>query len=159
MVECEVVGVLLDQSIPAPVLRLRERSGERRELDIHIGAPEAASIHAALEGVTMPRPLTHDLFVDVLGRLNAPIASMRIVELRESTYFAVLVLHRGDDIVEISCRPSDGVALALRSGSPILVSESVLAEAGRTAIGSSETEILEEFKDFIEGVRPEDFGS
>lgn len=157
-VACEVVGVLLDQNVPAPLLRLRESDGRGRELDIHIGAPEAASIHAALEGVEMPRPLTHDLFVETLRRLEVVISRIAITEMVDSTFYAVMTLGSGRSVHQISCRPSDAVAIALRAGVGIEVAEEVLAGQGRSP-DPDDTGILEEFKDFIEGVRPEDFGA
>lgn len=157
-VRCEVTGVMLDQSVPAPMLRLREIGGRERELDIHIGAPEAASIHAALEGVEMPRPLTHDLFVESLRRLEVVIARIAVTEIVDSTFHAVMTLEAGRGVHQISCRPSDAVAIALRAGVDVEVADDLLESHGRPA-PADDREILEEFKDFIEGVRPEDFGA
>lgn len=158
-VTCTVAGVMLDQSIPAPVMRLRENDGRGRELDIHIGAPEAAAIHAALEGVEMPRPLTHDLFVEALARLEVRIERVAITELVDSTFHAVMTLASGRAVHQISCRPSDAVAIALRADVAIEVAEELLESLGRNPVEDDENEILEEFKDFIEGVKPEDFGT
>lgn len=155
---CEVAGVLLDQTVPAPLLRLRETGEGGRELDIHIGAPEAASIHAALEGVEMPRPLTHDLFVETLRRLEVTISRIAITEMVDGTFYAVMTLGSGRSVHQISCRPSDAVAIALRAGVDVEVAVDLLDTMGRSP-EPDEQEILEEFKDFIEGVRPEDFGA
>lgn len=157
-VVCEVAGVLLDQSVPAPLLRLREVGGGAREMDIHIGAPEAAAIHAALEGVQMPRPLTHDLFVETLQRLDVTISRIAVTEVVDGTFHAVMTLGSGRSVHQISCRPSDAVAVAVRAGIDVEVAEELLATHGR-ALAPDDREILDEFKDFIEGVRPEDFGA
>lgn len=157
-VPCEVASIRLDPQVGTPALRLRETLGGR-ELDIYIGAPEAAAIHTALEGIELPRPLTHDLFATVLGEIGATLVRVVLTHVSEGTYYAQLELStdRGEHVV--SCRPSDGVALALRLDAPVLVSTEVIAEAAVTPVGEEAQEILEEFKDFIDNIRPEDFGS
>jgi bifunctional DNase/RNase len=155
----ELLGVRLEPPANYPVMLLREKEGLQRLLPVYIGGPEAAAISYVLEGVETPRPLTHDLLKIVLGELNANLTNVVITELREHTFYAELHLKTGNGDRVISSRPSDAVALALRTGSPIFVSEAVLAEAGQTPEAEEEPspEILEEFRDFIEHVNPDDF--
>ena len=112
----EVVGVRVEMPSNQPIVLLRETDGERY-LPIWIGAPEASAIALAQQGVTPPRPLTHDLLRDVVAALGAQLVEVRITDLSEGVFYAVLVFDTG---VEISARPSDAIALALRTGAPII---------------------------------------
>lgn len=146
-----------------PVVLLRESSGRHRLLPILIGAPEANAIHLALEGLTPPRPLTHDLFRNVLDSLNVSLARVVITEIREHTYYADMHLTTPYGDLVVSSRPSDALALALRFTAPIFAEESLLDEVGQEAeedtddSEAADEEILDEFRDFIESVKPEDF--
>ncbi len=149
-----------------PVMVLRELQGRRRQLSIFIGGPEATAIAFAMEGVETPRPLTHDLFCDVLDGLSAQLERVVITELRETTYYADLEVSSASGLQHISARPSDAVALAVRAGCPIFSSEEVLDTAGFIEDTGSDDDsddlpeaVVEEFKQFIEQVSPEDFGS
>jgi uncharacterized protein len=162
----ELLGVRLEQPANSPVLLLREREGERRVLPIYIGGPEAAAIAYALEGATPPRPLTHDLLCNVLQELGASLTRVLVTEFREHTYYAELHLDHGGNQLVISSRPSDAVAIAVRTGAPLFATETLLDAAGQM-VDETETvadgpeapeEILEEFRAFIEDVKPEDFG-
>ena len=112
-----------------------------------------SSIAFAQQGVTPPRPLTHDLMKDLLGGLDAKINSVHLTELKEGVFYSVIKLEGGRDV---SARPSDAIALALRTGAPILGSEELLNEAGIEIPDESEDEV-ERFKEFLEGINPEDF--
>jgi bifunctional DNase/RNase len=125
MRELDVVGVRVEMPSNAPMVLLREVGGTRF-LPIWIGANEASAIANAQEGVVPPRPLTHDLMVDVLAGLQHKLTAVRITELEGGTFYAVLVI----DDTEISARPSDAIALALRVGSDIFCAEDVLDVAG-----------------------------
>ncbi len=135
-----------------PLVLLRERNGDRY-LPIWIGAVEATAIAFAQQGVVPPRPLTHDLLRDVLDTLESPVQQVRITELRDGVFYSVLDLGNG---VEVSARPSDAIALAMRCGAPILGSEDVLAEAGIQVPDEEEDEV-EAFREFLDSVNPEDF--
>jgi bifunctional DNase/RNase len=135
-----------------PIVLLRERGGERY-LPIWIGAPEATAIAYAQQGVEPPRPLTHDLMKNLLDALGHTLTEVRIVALTDNIYFASLVVDGG---LEISARSSDAIALALRTGSPILVEDSLLDEAG-VAITPDEDDEVERFREFLDHVTPEDF--
>ena len=163
MIELELVAVRVELPSNTPVLVLRELAGRRRQLAIFIGNPEATAIAFALEGVDTPRPLTHDLFCDVLDGLGTSLERVVITELRETTYYADLHLSSDDGPVTVSSRPSDAVALAVRTGCPIFSEETVLDEAGFVEEVDDEDvdddEVVEEFRHFIDNVSPDDFAS
>ena len=124
--ELDVVGVRVEMPSNQPIVLLRESDGERY-LPIWIGAVEATAIAFAQQGMTPPRPLTHDLFKDVLDALGARLEQVLITEMRDSTYYAELVFSGG---VRVSSRPSDSIAIALRTGTPIFAAEPLLDELG-----------------------------
>lgn len=158
----ELVGVRVEVPANTPVVILREQTGSQRLLPILIGSPEASSIHSALEGITPPRPLTHDLLVDVIGRLGASLTSVVVTEIRDHVFFAELRLQTASGELVVSCRPSDGLALAARTSAPIFATEQLLAEAGQEPAVAAPTEedaIIDEFRDFLDDISPEDFES
>lgn len=155
-----VRGVRIDRMANAPVVTLREVESPRRQFEIYIGAPEAAAIKSALDGETTPRPMTHDLFVLALERIGVEVTRVVLTRVTEGTYHADLVLSQaGGDETTISCRPSDGIALALRAHCPVYALDELLDEVGEPEEQdqSGDDEILDEFKSFIENISPEDF--
>ncbi len=122
--EMEVLGVVVDPGGQARVL-LRSKK-DKRSLSMAIGQFEAVGIALPLEGVTPPRPYTHDLLLDVLRRFKASVTRVVITELRENTYYSTIVLQVDGREVQVDARPSDAVAIALRGGAPILAAEKVL---------------------------------
>lgn len=162
MVPLELLGVRVEMPANTPMVLLRESDGRHRLLPIYIGSPEASAIHYALEGVEPPRPLTHDLFLNVLAELGASVTRVVVTEMRDRTYFAELhlVTPTGDKV--ISARPSDAIALAVRCGADLFASNELIDAVGQEPVPEPEddaAEIIDEFKDFIENVSPEDFGS
>lgn len=165
MIEVELSGVRVEMPSNTPLVVLREVGAPHRELSIFIGGPEATAIAFALEGVETPRPLTHDLFVTVVGELGSEISRVEVTELRDSTFFAML--HFGDQASEtaVSSRPSDAIALAVRTGAPIFVAREVMDEAAiepappTTSPVVNPDEVVAEFRQFIDNVDPEDFAS
>ena len=151
MRELDVVGVRVEMPSNAPMVLLREVGGTRF-LPIWIGANEASAIANAQEGVVPPRPLTHDLMVDVLAGLQHRLTAVHITQLEGGTFYAVLVI----DDTEISARPSDAIALALRVGSEIYCAEDVLDAAGIEMPEAEEDEV-EKFREFLDNVDPDDF--
>ena len=147
----------------SPIALLREVGGSRRVLPIFIGAPEATAIAFALEEVVTQRPMTHDLLRDILDDLGVSLEKITVTDLRDGTFFAELELNARDGVHTISSRPSDAIALAARTGSPIYAAEAVLDEAGYLADDEGEEpeeeEVVEQFKEFIDTVNPEDFAS
>ncbi len=155
----ELLGIELERPPNIPCLLLREADGEHRVLPIFIGGPEATAIAFALEEVETPRPMTHDLMKDLLDELGARIERIVVTELRDATFFADIVVSIAGTVHSVSARPSDAVALAVRYGAPVFAEEGVLAEAGRTAGEGVPDEIVEQFKEFIDQVDPDDFAS
>ncbi|MBI1350833.1 MAG: bifunctional nuclease family protein [Actinomycetales bacterium] len=156
MQELEVVGVRVEMPSNNPIVLLREPvSG--RYLPIWVGAAEAAAIAYAQQGVVPPRPLTHDLLRDILGALGVTVSEVRITALEDGVFYAVIAFSNG---VEVSARPSDAIALALRVEAPIRGAEEVLDAAG-IELADEEPEAAEEqvekFREFLDQVSPEDF--
>lgn len=151
MREVVVHGVRIDLPAGVPMLLLREVDGTRG-LPIWIGAAEASAIANVLEGATPPRPLTHDLMADLLEALGHTLTAVKITEVEEGTFYAVIEV----DGEQVSARPSDAVALALRVGAPIYAAEDVLAEVG-VEIPAPREEEVEKFREFLDNVSPEDF--
>ncbi len=161
VVPLELIGVRVEVPANTPMVLLRESDGRHRLLPIYIGSPEASAIHYALEGVVPPRPLTHDLFLIALGELGATVTQVVVTEMRDRTYFAELHLATVDGERILSARPSDAIALAVRCGAPLFASDQLIDEVGQEPAVEPEddaAEIIDEFKDFIENVSPEDFG-
>lgn len=161
VVPMELVGVRVEVPANTPVVILREQSGAQRLLPIVIGTPEASSIHAALEGIESPRPLTHDLMVQVLAQLEVQLTKIVVTEIKDHVFYAELhLLTMGRELV-VSSRPSDAIAIAVRTGSPIFATEQLLAEAGQHPVEiADETDdeaIIDEFRDFLDDLDPDDF--
>ncbi len=146
------MGVRVEMPSQQPIVLLRESTGERY-LPIWVGAVEATAIAFAQQGVVPPRPLTHDLLKDLLTATGHELTEVQITEVRDGVYYATLVLADG---TEVSARPSDSIALALRTGSRIVCSEEVLDEAG-LAVPEDEEEEVEKFREFLDQINPEDF--
>ena len=157
MQELRVVGVRVELPGNQPILLLKETQGERY-LPIWIGAAEAAAIALSLQGVVTPRPMTHDLLKTILEDLTVQVRRIVVTELRESTFFATIELDRQGQELEVSSRPSDAIALAVRMSVPIFASEDVLNEASILIPGDEEEEV-EKFREFLDNVSPEDFES
>ncbi|MHB0980288.1 MAG: bifunctional nuclease family protein [Thermoleophilia bacterium] len=153
-----VYGVSFDVASKQPIVLLKsERTN--RFLPIWIGHPEAAAILMRLQEAELPRPMTHDLFTNVLESLSASLKHVLVTELRDNTFYAVLHLLNGDKELDIDSRPSDAIALAVRSEAPIFASQDLLATNGIEFEQEPEDaeEVLAEFKDFLDSVSPEDF--
>jgi bifunctional DNase/RNase len=169
MVEMQLADVRVSLPTQAPVVLLQEVGGARRILFIFIGNPEADAIVKAMRGSVPPRPLTHDLFRNVMETLGARLDRVVVTELRvdnegNGTFFAELHLTVGESQHVVSARPSDAIALAARTGSPIFASDALVDAEGKVpeedaAEPEPEEQLVEKFHDFIEGIRPEDFAS
>lgn len=167
IVEVRVNGLILEHKSQQNVIVLREAEGERI-LPIWIGPGEAQAIRRLLARESFPRPLTHDLFQHVLDGLKAKLRRIVISDLRDNTFFATLIVERGEDMVSIDARPSDSIALALRAEAPIYVNEKLLQEPPREEASEespeepprelTEEEKAEQLRRFLEKLNPEDFG-
>ena len=127
MIEMELLGVQVELPSNSPLLLLRETEGQGRVLPVVIDTPEAHAIHRGIEGIRLARPLTHDLLVTMLEELEATIIGVVVTELRERTFFAEIELQVAGESRTISARPSDAIAIAVRTETPIYASEDVLA--------------------------------
>jgi bifunctional DNase/RNase len=153
----DLIGVRVEFPSNQPMVLLREAEGTRY-LAIWIGASEAAAIAYALEGVKPQRPFTHDLLKLATEALGASVDSVTVTELRDSVYYADLVLGReGEDPVHLSSRPSDAIALAARTGAPLFATREVLDDAGIEIRDEDEEQEIERFREFLDDLTPEDF--
>jgi uncharacterized protein len=164
MVEMHLSAVRVELPTNTPLLLLQEANGGGRTLPIYIGPAEAQAIAFAQQGVETPRPMTHDLMRDLLEELGASVECVVITELRDRTYFAEIRLLLGGQRHIVSARPSDAVALAVRVSTTIYAEEDLLDAEGiilptEDAEPEEAEELVTEFREFIEGIRPEDFGS
>ncbi len=153
MRQMEVVGVRVEMPTNQPIVLLKETQGERY-LPIWIGPMEATAIAYAQQGLVPVRPLTHDLLRDILEALDVQLRTVNITALRNGTFFADLIFSNGK---EVSARPSDSIALALRTGATIFAADEILEEAG-IAIPDEQEDEVEKFREFLDTISPEDFG-
>jgi uncharacterized protein len=149
----EVVGVRVEMPTNQPIVLLKEMQAERY-LPIWIGPMEATAIAYAQQGLVPVRPLTHDLMRDILEALDVQLKTVNITALRTGTFFADLIFSNGK---EVSARPSDSIALALRTGATIFAADEILEEAG-IAIPDEQEDEVEKFREFLDTITPEDFG-
>ena len=160
MIPVEVVGVRVEMPSNQPIVLLKEIEGSRF-LPIWVGAVEATAIAFAQQGVLPPRPLTHDLMKDLLEQLNGSLDAVHLTELRDGVFYADLIVKTStQQQLVISARPSDAIALALRTKSVILATEELLAEAGieiPDEESSDANEEVERFREFLDQINPEDF--
>ena len=160
MIPVELVGVRVEVPANTPMVLLREQAGRHRLLPIYIGSPEASAIHYALEGIEPPRPFTHDLFLITLDELDTTLERIVVTEMRNRTFYAELHLATPSGAKVISARPSDAIALAVRCGAELFAGDELLDEHGQEPPEEPEedaAEIIDEFKDFLDSVDPEDF--
>jgi bifunctional DNase/RNase len=132
--EVEVVAVMMDQNTQQPTVLLQGKR-DKRSVALAIGLAEATGIAVPLQGVTPPRPLTHDLFLTLFGRLKVTLTRVVITDLRDDIYYAIVYLNAGGPELQLDARPSDAIALAIRAKVPVLVVERVFEKAASTAPG------------------------
>jgi len=152
----ELIGVRLQLPTNQPVVLLRESTGDRF-LPIWVGAVEATAIAYAVEGLVPMRPLTHDLLKLVTEALGGTVSKVVVTELRDAVFYADLVLDQEGEEVHVSARPSDAIAFAVRTGSPIFAAPEVIDEAGVEIKDAEEETEIERFREFLDEVTPEDF--
>jgi len=157
MIEMKVRGIAVDPTLKSPAVILTDED-EKRYLPIWIGVPEATAIFIQLNDQSVPRPMTHDLLKSVIEALGAKVIKIVINDIDQSTFFARLFLDAGDkdNPVEVDSRPSDAIALALRVGAPIFVTEKVIIKA-TIADKEKYKQEISEFKQFLENLSPSDF--
>jgi bifunctional DNase/RNase len=160
MQEMVIYGVSFDMVGKQPIVLLKTADGNKF-LPIWIGHPEAAAILMKLQGASTPRPMTHDLVTDLLEKLEARVTRIAVTELRENTFYAVVTVAVDGSEIEIDSRPSDAIALAVRSDAPIFADDSVIEESAIEFEHEdvNEEEVVEEFKKFLDEVKPDDFSA
>ena len=155
-----IYGINLDLFSSSPIVILKVE-GDNRYLPIWIGQPEARSILMKLQGQEFSRPLTHDLAVKLVNELGGSMERVTVTQLKDSTFFATISLEIGGRTVEVDSRPSDAIALAVRSGAEIYASDEVIEEAGvvfeEAMEDAPQEEVVDKFKDWMNRVSPEDF--
>jgi len=155
-VPMDLVGIRIELPTNTPILLLREHDGDRY-LPIWINTPEATAIALAHDGIRPERPLTHDLVTSLIEELGAQVSEVVVTELRGGTFYADLRLKVGDDIHSISSRPSDAVAIAVRTDAPVFASRDLLDEAGVHIRDEEDEDEIAKFKEFLDRIEPEDF--
>jgi bifunctional DNase/RNase len=155
----EIYGVSFDMVGKQPIVLLKTADGNKF-LPIWIGHPEAAAILMKLQGASTPRPMTHDLVTDMLGHLDARVVRIAVTELRDNTFYALITVAVDGTEIEVDSRPSDAIALAVRADAPIFAADAVIEESAIEFDSEeqvSEEDVVEEFKKFLDEVKPEDF--
>ncbi len=155
MIEMRVAGIALDAATRSPIVLLRDTT-ERRALPIYIGQDQAKSIISAIENHAPPRPLTHDLMANILEEWDLNVERVIVHALQHDTFYAVLVVRQGETRKEIDARPSDAIALALRTGTPIWVMEEVVADASIPVDREADEAERQAFRSFVDNLSPQD---
>ena len=158
LIPMEVIGVRVEMPSNQPIVLLKEIDGSRF-LPIWVGAVEATAIAFAQQGVEPPRPLTHDLMNNLIELLDATLTAVHLTEIKDGIFYATMLLRdsKGGQL-NISARPSDAIALAVRSHSNILATEELLDEIGiEIPQGDGENQEVEKFREFLDQINPEDF--
>jgi bifunctional DNase/RNase len=162
-VEMKVAGITVDPFSNSPIVILKEVDGNKA-LPIWIGVLEASAIAAELGNVKPPRPMTHDLMRDMLRHLSVKVDKIEVNDLKDNTFYATIHISIGDKSLAIDSRPSDAMALALRTESPIFVSEEVIKESRTIDLEKAmnsmgdEKHDAEKWSEILENLSPEDFG-
>ena len=165
MQEVVVYGVSFDMIGKQPIVLLKA-AHSNRFLPIWIGHPEASAILARLQDSETPRPMTHDLFATALHDLGGEVVRIAVTEMRDGTFYARIVIERDSEEIELDARPSDAIALALRTKAPIFVADDVIEasailmeDEGEEGEAAEPEQLVEDFRRFLDDVRPEDFGA
>ncbi len=156
LIKMTVRGIALDPITNMPIIILKDPE-ERRALPIWVGIFEANAIALELEKVSTPRPMTHDLLKNILEGLGITVQQVIVNDLKENTFYATIELNYNGSVVSIDSRPSDAIALALRVNAPIFVTENVVTQAKNIEV-SDEKEETDKWKEWLENLKPEDFG-
>jgi hypothetical protein len=155
MIEMKVAGIALEAATRSPIVLLKDES-DRRALPIYIGQDQAKAIIGVLEGQTPPRPLTHDLFVNMLEAWDMVLEKVIIHALKDDTFYALLVVKQGETRREIDSRPSDAISIALRTDSPIWVMEEVVAVASVPVDRDADEAERRAFREFLANLSPDE---
>ncbi len=160
MVEMKVEGLTLDPLTNMPIIILKDLAGDKA-LPIWVGYFEANAIALEIEKINTPRPMTHDLLNNIISSLQAKVKHILVTDLKDNTFFAEISVVRNGSDMTIDCRPSDAIALALRSKSPIFVEEKVIESAKSLDLpdpNKLQNQEKQQWKDWITSIKPQDFG-
>jgi uncharacterized protein len=158
-IEFKIKGLMMDPLTNSPIVVLQEASSETL-LPIWVGIFEANAIALQIEKVDTPRPMTHDLIKGLLNHLDVKVTKIVVTELKDNTFYALIFLDAGGKIITVDSRPSDAIALALRTDSPIFVTDDVISKSSSTTSNTLSTERSspEDIKKWLENLNPEDLG-
>ncbi len=156
MIEMKVMGIALDVRTNSPIVVLHDLDN-RKALPIWIGSAEASAIIRCIEGLVVTRPMTHDLIANMIEQTGYKLDKIEINDVEKETYFATLYLSKDGQVIEIDSRPSDAIAIAMRCEAPIFVTANVLANGSVSTDTAKDAEEAQEFKDFIQNIKPSDF--
>jgi uncharacterized protein len=155
MIEMKVAGIALDAVSRSPIILLKD-AADRRALPIYISQEQAKAIINALEKQTPPRPFTHDLIVNMLDSCDIKVERIAINSLQDNTFYALIIINHNGVIKEIDARPSDAIAVAIRTKAPIWVIEEVIADASIPVDRDADEQERLAFRDFVSNLRPDD---
>ena len=156
MIEMKVMGIAIDTASGSPIIVLNDKEN-RKALPIWIGSAEASAIIRKIENIKVLRPMTHDLIIDVVEKTGYEVTRVEINDVEKDTYFSTIFLSNGENEVTIDSRPSDAIAVAIRVNAPIFVSAKVLADGSVSCDSEKDEEESQEFKNFIQSIKPSDF--
>ena len=157
MIEMKVMGIALDTRTGSPIVVLHDKDN-RKALPIWIGSAEASAIIRKIENLTVARPMTHDLIINIIEKLGYNLDKVLINDVEKDTYYATLYLKNdNDEELEIDSRPSDAIALAIRVDAPIFVTANVISNGSVSTDSAKDEEEAQEFKKFVQSIKPSDF--
>ena len=156
MIEMKVMGIALDVRTNSPIVVLHDLEN-RKALPIWIGSAEASAIIRCIEGLVVAKPMTHDLITNIVEKTGYKIEKVEINDVEKDTYYATIFMRKGKELLEIDSRPSDAIAIAMRAGAPIYVTANVLMNGSVSTNVAKDEEEAQEFKDFIQNIKPSDF--
>ena len=157
MIEMKVMGIALDTRTGSPIVVLHDKEN-RKALHIWIGSAEASAIIRKIENLTVSRPMTHDLIINIIEKTGYEIDKIEINDVEKDTYYATIFLRGKDDnIIEIDSRPSDAIAVAIRVDAPIFVTANVISNGSVSTDSAKDEAEAQEFKEFIQSIKPSDF--
>ena len=157
MIEMKVMGIALDTRTGSPIVVLHDKDN-RKALPIWIGSAEASAIIRKIENLTVARPMTHDLIINIIQKLVYNLDKVLINDVEKDTYYATLYLKNdNDEELEIDSRPSDAIALAIRVDAPIFVTANVISNGSVSTDSAKDEEEAQEFKKFVQSIKPSDF--
>lgn len=156
MIQMKVMGIAIDTASGSPIIVLND-TDNRKALPIWIGSAEASAIIRKIENIKVIRPMTHDLIIDIIEKTGYEVQRVEINDVEKDTYFSTIYLVKDNEEVTIDSRPSDAIAVAIRVEAPIFVSPKVLASGSVSCDSEKDEAEQEEFKNFIQSLKPSDF--